>query len=172
MIGWIWPDTLAGYACTCVNQQLHDSYFSAGPLYCLRRPACNCSCGSDMEFLESDLQFVTKPSQDYFCPVCTEILTDPHLSDCGHHLCGSCRDRLLADNKAECPECKEPNLLKSARLNKHLQRQVKDLMVYCSHHDEGCKWKGEPCVTCRNIWILLRDVAAMFAFLVLSNAVS
>ena len=96
-----------------------------------------------MELLGSDLQFVTKPSRDYFCPVCTEILTDPQLSDCGHHLCGRCRDRLLAGNKAECPECREPDVLKSARLNKHLQRQVKDLAVYCIHHEEGCKWKGE-----------------------------
>ena len=109
-------------------------YFSAGP-YCLMYVGDRLAqSGSDMELLESDLQFVTKPSQDYFCPVCTELLTDPQLSDCGHHLCGSCRDRLLAGNKAECPECREPDLLKSARLNKHLQRQVKDLMVYCSHH--------------------------------------
>ena len=70
-----------------------------------------------MELLGSDLQFVTKP-QDYFCPVCAEILVEPFLSDCGHHLCGSCRDRLLIGNEAECPECREPDLLKSARLNK------------------------------------------------------
>ena len=89
-----------------------------------------------VNFVDVDF-FIADPT------VCTEVLADPHLSDCGHHLCGNCRDRLLAGNKAECPECREPDILKSARLNKHLQRQVKDLVVYCSHHEEGCKWKGE-----------------------------
>ena len=65
--------------------------------------------------------------------------------DCGHHVCGTCRDRLLSlvPNNDECPVCREPNVLSYARLNRHLQRQVYSLIVRCKHHNEGCEWVGE-----------------------------
>ena len=96
-----------------------------------------------MESIRKEFYFVNEPPQDHFCPVCNELLTEPFLSDCGHHICRACRGRLLASGKAECTVCREPNSLNDARLNRHLQRLVYDLMVRCKHHEEGCKWKGE-----------------------------
>ena len=96
-----------------------------------------------MESLRKEVHFVNELPQDYFCPVCTELLTEPFLTDCGHHLCHTCHGRLLAEHKAQCHECQEPYALKDARLNKHLQRLVYGLKVYCKHHKEGCMWKGE-----------------------------
>ena len=87
--------------------------------------------------------FVTEPPKSRFCPICFELLTEPYLSDCGHHVCCQCRTRLLADRKKECPECREPDVLPSARLNKFLQREINDLKVRCQHHREGCRWTGE-----------------------------
>ena len=68
---------------------------------------------------------------------------EPYLTDCGHYLCYTCRGRLLASGTVQCPECREPNVLKDARLNKHLQRQVNGLKVHCQHHQVGCEWVGE-----------------------------
>ena len=87
--------------------------------------------------------FITEPPKSRFCPICFDLLTEPYLSDCGHHVCCQCRTRLLTSNKKECPECREPDVLSSARLNKFLQREINDLKVRCQHHREGCKWTGE-----------------------------
>ena len=93
--------------------------------------------------LGANLQFLSEPLPDYFCPVCTEALTEPYLTDCGHHFCYTCRRRLTARGKPDCPECREQNALTDARLNKHLQRQVNSLKVHCQHHEVGCQWVGE-----------------------------
>ena len=89
-----------------------------------------------------EYHFVTEPPENRFCPVCLELLFDPFLTDCGHHVCRQCYTRLLAESK-ECPECREPDALSSARLNKFLQREINDLKVRCQHHREGCEWTGE-----------------------------
>ena len=96
-----------------------------------------------MESLAANLQFLSEPPPDHLCPICTEALTEPYLTDCGHHFCYTCRGHLLASGKSECPECREHNVLANARLNKHLQRQVNRLKVRCQHHEVGCQWVGE-----------------------------
>ena len=90
-----------------------------------------------------DCEFLSEPPPDYLCPICTHPLSDPYLTDCGHHFCYTCRGRLLASGKTECPECREQDALSDARLNKHLQRQVNSLKVRCQHHEVGCQWVGE-----------------------------
>ena len=89
------------------------------------------------------LEFLSEPPQDYLCPICTYPLSEPYLTDCGHHFCYTCRGRLLTSGKSECPECREQDALTDARLNKHLQRQVNSLKVHCQHHEVGCQWVGE-----------------------------
>ena len=94
----------------------------------------------------SKLDFVVAPPLDRFCPVCMELLTEPFLSDCGHHVCRECHKRITATSKAKCPTCQEPDVLKTARLNKHLQREVYDLKVHCQNKTgskRGCQWIGE-----------------------------
>ena len=93
--------------------------------------------------MATQYSFITEPPKSRFCPICFNLLTEPYLSDCGHHLCRQCRTQLLATSKNECPECREPNALPLARLNKFLQREINDLKVRCQHHREGCKWTGE-----------------------------
>ena len=96
-----------------------------------------------MHSLGTNLEFLSEPPPDYLCPVCTDPLTEPYLTDCGHHFCYTCRGRMIASGKAKCPECREHNVLVDARLNKHLQRQVNSLKVRCQHHEVGCQWVGE-----------------------------
>ena len=96
-----------------------------------------------MDSLATDFVFVIEPPNEYLCPICVEPLIQPFLTKCGHYLCHICRDRLLASGKDDCPECRELNGVKDARLNKHFQRQVNSLMVRCQHHEVGCLWVGE-----------------------------
>ena len=52
----------------------------------------------------------------------------------------------MATRKTECPTCQEPNALRTARLNKHLQREIYDLKVCCQNKTgskRGCQWIGE-----------------------------
>ena len=87
--------------------------------------------------------FVDEPNGDFFCPVCTDLLTEPFLTDCGHYICRICRDQLLKTSQGSCPSCREPDMLKSARISKYFQRKVNSLQVHCRNYKEGCKWIGE-----------------------------
>ena len=84
---------------------------------------------------------------DYQCPICydlfTEPLSEPFITDCGHLCCRKCRNRLLDSSKPECPTCREPEMLSSARCEKYLQRVVRSLKVRCSDYEVGCEWVGE-----------------------------
>ena len=114
-----------------LSHQLRGAYLS------------NASCTAALSKMDSEFDFVVAPPQDRFCPVCTELLTEPFLSDCGNHVCRECRRRIMASGKTKCPTCQEPNfsdVLKTARLNKHLQREIYDLKV---HHKARCQWVGE-----------------------------
>ena len=75
------------------------------------------------------------------CPVCLNILTDPHLvSCCGHNFCGSCIERVKASN-GSCPMCKEEEY--QSFIDKKCSRIINGLEVYCSNKEKGCQWKGE-----------------------------
>ncbi|XP_019853230.1 PREDICTED: TNF receptor-associated factor 5-like [Amphimedon queenslandica] len=78
---------------------------------------------------------------DIECPVCLNILTDPHLvSCCGNHFCGPCIERVRASNRS-CPMCKEKEY--QAMADKKCSRIINGLEVYCSNKEKGCQWKGE-----------------------------
>ena len=94
--------------------------------------------------MDSEFNFVVAPPRDRFCPVCTELLTEPFLSDCGHHVCRKCHKRIMASGNTRCPTCQEPNVLKTARLNKHLQREIYDLKVHCKHHVPEASLVNQP----------------------------
>ena len=93
------------------------------------------------------VHLVHKTDIDYQCLICyelfTEPLSEPFITDCGHLCCRKCLDRLLDSSKTECPTCREPEMLSSARCDKYLQRKVRSLKVRCSVYEEGCEWVGE-----------------------------
>ena len=93
------------------------------------------------------VHLVHKTSIDYQCLICyelfTEPLSEPFITDCGHLCCRKCCDRLLDSSKTECPTCREPEMLTSARCDKYLQRVVRSLEVRCSDYEVGCEWVGE-----------------------------
>ena len=74
---------------------------------------------------------------DYQCPICLEVfndtLTEPYLTDCGHHLCCKCCDHLLNTSKTECPTCRKPDMLNNARCDKCFQRMVINIHLPSMH---------------------------------------
>ena len=95
------------------------------------------------QFSKDELSFVNKlPEQvEIECPVCLNILANPHLvSCCGHDFCESCIERVKASNGA-CPMCKERSF--QALVNKERRRIINGLQVYCTNKENGCEWKGE-----------------------------
>ena len=94
-------------------------------------------------FSKDELYFVNKlPEQvEIECPVCLNILANPHLvSCCGHNFCESCIERVKASNGA-CPMCKEREF--QAMVNKERLRIINGLQVYCTNRSRGCQWKRE-----------------------------
>ena len=95
------------------------------------------------QFSKDELYFVNKlPEQvEIECPVCLDILANPHLvSCCGHNFCEDCIERVKASNGA-CPMCKERSF--QAMVNKERLRIINGLQVYCTNRRRGCQWKGE-----------------------------
>ena len=95
------------------------------------------------QFSKEELSFVKEvPEQiEIECPICLNILTDPHLvSCCGYNFCGSCIQEVKASN-GSCPMCKEKKY--QTMVNKERIRIINGLEVYCSNKKKGCRWKGE-----------------------------
>ena len=95
------------------------------------------------QFSKEELSFVKELPEhvEIECPVCLNILTDPHLvSCCGRNFCGSCIERVKANN-GSCPMCKEKEY--QFMVNKERLRIINGLEVYCSNKEKGCQWKGE-----------------------------
>ena len=90
---------------------------------------------------EEDYHFVEQPSDDFFCPVMFCLLLQPYLTSCcGKHLSQEAATTIEGERKP-CPLCKEGKW--STVLNKHFQRQVRELSVFCRHDDQGCGWQGQ-----------------------------
>ena len=95
------------------------------------------------QFSKEELSFVEDLPKhvEIECPVCLNILTDPHIvSCCGHNFCGPCIERVKASN-GSCPMCKEEEY--QAIPDKKCLRIINGLEVYCSNKKKGCQWKGE-----------------------------
>ena len=88
-----------------------------------------------------DFDFVEKPSEEYFCPVTFELLTDPvETSCCGNNISRPTAERLQTEGKP-CPLCKEVPL--KSFVVKYIKRKAMELKVYCKNKSAGCEWKGE-----------------------------
>ena len=95
------------------------------------------------QFSKDELSFVNKLPEhiEIECPVCLNILVNPHLvSCCGHNFCEDCIERVKASNGA-CPMCKERSF--QVMVNKGHLRIINGLQVYCTNRRRGCQWKEE-----------------------------
>ena len=91
--------------------------------------------------ISENYSFVEQPSKDFLCPVTQNLLLQPHLTSCcGKHLSQEVASRIQQE-QGPCPLCNAQFL--STILNKHFQREVKALPVFCPHKEKGCDWQGE-----------------------------
>ena len=94
-----------------------------------------------MPLPEEEYPFVEQPPEDFFCPVTTGLLLQPHLTSCcGQNISQEAATRVKRAGRA-CPLCNAPDW--RTVLNKQFQREVRALRVFCRHEDRRCWWKGE-----------------------------
>ena len=89
-----------------------------------------------------EYDFIEKPSEEYFCPVTFELLTDPVQTNycCGNHLSRAVAEKLQAEGKP-CPICKKLPLKTTDDM--FFKRKVMGLKVYCKNKSAGCEWQSE-----------------------------
>ena len=90
-----------------------------------------------------DYDFISTLPDRIICKICYLPSRDPYLSVCcGHIFCKSCLDsvKAAAVTKA-CPFCREEKFVTFP--NKAVDREVKELHIYCTNIEKGCKWQGE-----------------------------
>ena len=117
-----WGPNISGYITLTLNSSYH--FF---PLFRVSK-----------SYSRQDYQYVEWPSEDFFCPATTDLLLQPHLTlCCGRHLSQAAASEIQKKG-GKCPLCSTIPL--STILNKHFQREVKRIQVYC---DNQCSWQGE-----------------------------
>ncbi|XP_062391132.1 E3 ubiquitin-protein ligase TRIM35-like [Sardina pilchardus] len=110
----------------------------------------------------------SKPEEDYCCPVCCDIYTDPVVLSCSHSVCKACLQKFWKiKGSRECPVCRRksskdfppPNLalrnLCEAFLQERSQRAAAGPEVLCNLHSEKlklfCEEDQQPvCLVCRD----------------------
>ena len=91
-----------------------------------------------------DYDLVSKPPDRLVCKICHLPSRDPYLSVCcGHLFCKSCLDnvRKAAAFTNACPVCRDEEFVTFP--NKAVDREVKELHIYCTNKEKGCEWQGE-----------------------------
>lgn len=89
-----------------------------------------------------DCEFVENPTSAFQveCPICLLKLHDPYIvSCCGKSYCEDCIKGVQLQS-SHCPACTLPFTVFP---NKGLKQSLNQLHVYCTHHNDGCKWVGE-----------------------------
>ena len=83
-------------------------------------------------------EFVQPPPEDTICPVCLDVVEDPHLVECcGHHYCHKCVERLRT-----CPLCRAKGI--HAIRDRFFERShLNVLQVRCCERAHGCPWTGQ-----------------------------
>ena len=90
-----------------------------------------------------ECKFVGRPPQElqYDCPVCLQILRQPHQTKCcGKGFCETCI-QLVQESKKPCPTCNTEDF--STFPDKSLRQRLYSFRAYCCHKEEGCDWEGE-----------------------------
>lgn len=95
------------------------------------------------------INFVDKKVEDkYICQICQDVLNDAIMinapsGSCGHNFCRECIRIQFSDYKLDkCPTCQARFSMGNLVPDLRLQREIKDLKVYCTFKEKECKWIG------------------------------
>lgn len=93
--------------------------------------------------------FAAKPSDDYVCPLCLNILNNPMQCPNGHCFCCGCITNAVK-RREECPICKVALTVNQLGRNIFMNNVINELETLCiSNFDcevaalEHCKWVGK-----------------------------
>ena len=85
--------------------------------------------------------------EELVCPVCYELLVQPHQIMCGHLFCKSCltmvtgKPQIKVNEQVKCPVCRSED--QGVFPDRHIDRKVKNLTIKCPN--TPCSWKGSLC---------------------------
>ena len=83
---------------------------------------------------------------DFECPICTQILRNPVMTQCGHHYCRGCLEEYRRCNgHPKCPECRQPIVgdvvdAMTCPITRFFRNALMAVTVECGH--AGCDWVG------------------------------
>eukprot|EP01117_Protostelium_nocturnum_P018854 TRINITY_DN797_c0_g1_i1.p1 TRINITY_DN797_c0_g1~~TRINITY_DN797_c0_g1_i1.p1 ORF type:complete len:537 (+),score=106.78 TRINITY_DN797_c0_g1_i1:51-1613(+) len=88
-----------------------------------------------------DVTFVSPPSENLYCPICTDLFEQPVITrECSHSFCSKCIYRI---ENSTCPLCRHKISLNDTHSNLILNEIIKDLKVYCKYKDLGCQVENQ-----------------------------
>uniref|UniRef100_A0A1X7SDR9 RING-type domain-containing protein n=1 Tax=Amphimedon queenslandica TaxID=400682 RepID=A0A1X7SDR9_AMPQE len=90
---------------------------------------------------EEEPTFIEQPPDRFNCLICHCVMREPHIvTCCSRKMCHDCIQRVHISGQP-CPYCREPNF--NSFLERQLNSEILDLIVRCTHHNNGCEWVGE-----------------------------
>ena len=119
-----------------------DSIFAVGRIvYRVVYSALNVQMSAMSKTVRQLVQFLEPLEDDFKCPICYEVLQEPHLTTCcgNHHICKGCMENVKRVN-GRCPLCQQKPF--DGFIDKRFERQLNDLKAYCIYESKGCKWIG------------------------------
>jgi hypothetical protein len=122
----------------CANEGRHN----LDSLRELRRSSSQSMSSYTRKIAEiNNLEFLVPLADEFKCPVCLSLMSEPKVTSCGHHFCRVCIDPVKQGPCPECPICNEPefNMITA----KKLEKRIKALQIYCVYREKGCAWTGE-----------------------------
>ena len=89
------------------------------------------------------IMIIITPPDRVICKICHLPSREPYLSVCcGYIFCKCCMNNVKASAIANvCPVCRDEEFVTVP--NKQIDREIKELHIYCSNNKKDCKWQGE-----------------------------
>ena len=82
--------------------------------------------GIDLDRFEGSIE------DGLICPLCSKVLQDPIVAECGHAFCSNCFQK-----KKTCTKCKAKTA-ESTEVPDELLERLGKLSIHCAHYSEGC----------------------------------
>ncbi|XP_057302613.1 TNF receptor-associated factor 4-like [Hydractinia symbiolongicarpus] len=96
-----------------------------------------------------DYFFASSVPVDLTCVVCHSAMRDPvQIVNCGHRFCNLCYEKIKQHSLTRCVDLCCPldrEVIDPTKVfaDKAAQRNIFDLIVKCSNHQQGCTWSDE-----------------------------
>ncbi|ARF08164.1 hypothetical protein Catovirus_1_214 [Catovirus CTV1] len=80
----------------------------------------------------TSIEIKNKLSNDMMCLICSNVMIEPYVIQCGHTLCESCCNKV-----SKCPFCRNEKIFSNVNIS--LKNIIDQEIVYCGK----CDWTGK-----------------------------